>query len=99
VLPAKEIGMSAGQRSTRQAGANSMNAYAVTALSQYATASRVPQTGIYEIIHHGQHREAHEAVLIAGNPIPRCEGCGEAVELRFLRSVPHTFQGGFRIDA
>lgn len=76
-----------------------MNAYAVTALSQYATASRVPQTGIYEIIHHGQHREAHEAVLIAGNPIPRCEGCGEPVELRLLRSVPHTFQGGFRIDA
>jgi hypothetical protein len=91
--------MRAGQKSTRQAAANSVDAYAVTALSQCATGSRVPQTGVYEIIHHGRRRESHEAVLIAGNPIPRCEGCREPLAFRLLRSVPHTFEGGFRIDA
>lgn len=91
--------MRAGQKSTRQVAANPVYAHVVTSLSHCATQSRVPHTGIYEIIHHGHHREAREAVLIAGNPIPRCEGCGEPVQFRLLRSVPHSFQGGFRIDA
>jgi hypothetical protein len=91
--------MMAGQRSTRQAAANSVNASGVIAASQCATRSRVPQTGIYEITHDGGRREPREAVLIAGNPIPRCEGCGEPVVFRLLRSVPHAFEGGFRIDA
>jgi len=91
--------MSVGQKAKTQASANPGNANVVTSLIKSVSESRVPQTGIYEIIHHGRHPEAHEAVLIAGNPIPCCEGCGQPVELRLLRSVPHAFHGGFRIDA
>jgi hypothetical protein len=91
--------MRVGQKSKMQASVNPVDAHVVNSLIQCATGSRVPQTGIYEIIHHGRRRESHEAVLIAGNPIPRCEGCREPLAFRLLRSVPHTFEGGFRIDA
>jgi len=91
--------MRASQKSTRQEAQHSMNAHAVASLLQGATGSCVPQTGIYEIIHRGRHREAHEAVLIRGNLFPACEGCGENVQYRLLRSVPYIFRGGFRADA
>ncbi len=62
--------MRVGQKPKMQASVNPVNAHVVTSLLQCATGLRVPQTGIYEIIHHGRHRESHETVLIAGNRIP-----------------------------
>jgi len=91
--------MKASQKSTRQEAEHSMNVHAVASFLRSATGSRVPQTGIYEVIHRGRHREAHEAVLIGGNVFPACEGCGESVQFRLLRSVPYIFRGGFRADA
>ena len=91
--------MRASHKSIRQAAANPAKARAVTSLIQGAMGSRVPETGIYEIIHCGQHRQAHEAVLISGNRFPRCEGCGKNVRFRLLRSAPYTFGGGFRTEA
>jgi hypothetical protein len=91
--------MKASQKSTGRQAEDFMNAHAVATLYQGATGSRVPQTGIYEVIHRGRRREAHEAVLIGGNVFPACEGCGEAVQFRLLRSVPYIFRGGFRTDA
>jgi len=87
------------QKSTRQEAVPSVNVYAVTSLIQGASGSRVPQTGIYEMIHHGQPRQAHEVVLIRGNRFPRCEGCGEDVRFRLLRTTPFVFHGGFRPEA
>ncbi|HEU5235364.1 MAG TPA: hypothetical protein VFU50_21080 [Terriglobales bacterium] len=91
--------MKDSQKSIRQQAQDFMNAHAVASLLDCATGSRVPQTGIYEVIHRGRHRESHEAVLISGNVFPACEGCGAAVQFRLLRSVPYIFRGGFRTEA
>lgn len=88
--------MKAGRKSKRQEAVLStdghgLNGHGAKSLIQYTTGSRVLQSGIYEIIHHGRHRQAHEAVLISGNPFPRCEGCGEDLKFRLLRAVPYIF--------
>jgi len=54
----------------------------------YQAGDPVPATGIYEIIPHGQHRQAHEVVLISGDRFPDCEGCREEVRFRLLRTAP-----------
>lgn len=88
--------MKASRKSKRQEAVPSgngrrANGNGAKSLIQYTTGSRVSQSGIYEIIHPGRHRQAHEAVLISGNPFPRCEGCGEDLKFRLLRAVPYIF--------
>jgi len=80
-----------GRRLGRKEGAPSVNGCSGNSAVEYATGSRVPQTGIYEVIHHGQHRQAHEAVLVSGNRFPRCEGCGDDLGFRLVRAVPYIF--------
>ena len=84
--------MRASQKSKGQEAAPAVNADAVTSVIPCVSGSRVPESGIYEVIHHGQHRQAHEAVLIGGNLFPRCEGCGEVLRFRLLRTAPYIFQ-------
>ena len=50
------------------------------------------ETGIYEVIHASDHRAAHEAVMLAGDPFPACDTCGEEVRFRLLRTAPYIFQ-------
>ena len=82
----------ASQGSKGQEAAHPVNVDVVTPVIQCVSGSRVVQSGIYEAIHYGRHRQPHEAVLIAGNLFPRCEGCGEILRFRLLRAVPHIFQ-------
>jgi hypothetical protein len=51
----------------------------------------VMATGIYEIIHGGQHRPTHEVILIRDERFPSCEGCGAALRIRLLRAAPYIF--------
>ena len=84
--------MRTSQRSKGQEAVHSASVHAVTSVIQCVSGSRVPQSGIYQAIHYGQHRQPHEAVLIAGNLFPRCEGCGEVLQFRLLRAVPYIFR-------
>jgi hypothetical protein len=52
----------------------------------------VPESGIYEVIHDGEHRQAHDAVMILGNHFPTCETCNERVRFRIVRTAPYIFQ-------
>lgn len=52
----------------------------------------VPQSGIYEVIHDMEHRQAHDAVMIMGNQFPTCETCNGRVRFRIVRSAPYIFQ-------
>lgn len=83
--------MRASQKSKRQEAVDSVNAHAVISLVQYMTGLHVSQTGIYEIIHHGQHFGSYEVVLISGNCFPHCEVCGEEVRFRLLATSPYIF--------
>jgi hypothetical protein len=52
----------------------------------------VRQSGIYEVIHDRNHREAHEVVMISGENFPDCETCKEKVRFRLIRTAPYIFQ-------
>ncbi|ABF39265.1 hypothetical protein Acid345_0260 [Candidatus Koribacter versatilis Ellin345] len=52
----------------------------------------VRQSGIYEVVHDGEHRAAHEVVMIAGDAFPNCETCDQNVRFRLVRTAPYIFQ-------
>lgn len=58
----------------------------------YRPGDAVPQSGIYEVIHDMEHRQAHDAVMILGNQFPTCETCNESVRFRIVRTAPYIFQ-------
>jgi hypothetical protein len=51
----------------------------------------VRESGIYEIVHDGQHRQAHEVVMIANERFPTCENCLDRVRFRLVRTAPYIF--------
>jgi len=58
----------------------------------YRAGEVVRQSGIYEVIHDRDHREAHEVVMISGERFPDCETCKEKVRFRLIRTAPYIFQ-------
>jgi len=63
-----------------------------TALPLFRPGDAVPESGIYEVIHDADHRQAHDAVMIMGNRFPTCETCNERVRFRIVRTAPYIFQ-------
>ena len=52
----------------------------------------VRETGIYEVCHAGDHRAAHEVVMLAGDLFPTCDTCQGMVRFQLLRTAPYIFQ-------
>lgn len=52
----------------------------------------VRQSGIYEVVHDGDHRAAHDVVMLAGDVFPPCETCAERARFRLVRTAPYIFQ-------
>jgi hypothetical protein len=63
-----------------------------SASRRYTAGDTVRQSGIYEVIHDRDHREAHEVVMISGELFPDCETCKEKVHFRLVRTAPYIFQ-------
>lgn len=63
-----------------------------TALPLFKPGDTVPESGIYEVVHEGDHRQAHDAVMIHGDLFPTCETCNEQVRFRIVRTAPYIFQ-------
>jgi hypothetical protein len=59
---------------------------------RYRAGDTVRQSGIYEVIHDRDHRDAHEVVMISGERFPDCETCKEKVRFRLVRTAPYIFQ-------
>jgi hypothetical protein len=59
---------------------------------RYRSGDMVRQSGIYEVIHDRNHRDAHEVVMISGERFPDCETCKEKVRFRLVRTAPYIFQ-------
>jgi hypothetical protein len=59
---------------------------------KYRAGDNVRQSGIYEVVHDRDHREAHEVVMIGGEHFPDCETCKEKVRFRLVRTAPYIFQ-------
>jgi hypothetical protein len=58
---------------------------------QFKAGDRVPETGIYEVVHAEGHRPPHEVVLHGEDAFPDCEHCGGSVRFRVLRTAPYIF--------
>ena len=59
---------------------------------RYRAGDTVRQSGIYEVTHDRDHREAHEVVMISGEYFPDCETCKDKVRFRLVRTAPYIFQ-------
>jgi len=57
----------------------------------FAGGEPIPESGIYEVIHHNAHRATHESVLVKGDPFPLCEVCETQVRFRAVRVAPYIF--------
>ena len=44
------------------------------------------QGGIYQVIHHA-HRRPHKVLVLKGDRLPQCKGCGQAVRFRLIKHV------------
>jgi hypothetical protein len=52
----------------------------------------IPESGIYEVLHEGAHRETHESVLVKGDRFPACDICDSRVRFRVVRTAPYIFE-------
>jgi hypothetical protein len=59
---------------------------------RYRAGDTVRLSGIYDVIHDRNHREAHEVVMISGERFPDCETCKDKVRFRLVRTAPYIFQ-------
>lgn len=51
----------------------------------------VLESGIYEVIHDKNHRQAHEAVMYRSDLFPVCDQCELRVRFKLIRSAPYIF--------
>jgi hypothetical protein len=49
----------------------------------------VKKSGIYSVVHDGEHADAHEVTCVAGKAFPPCMKCGERVRFLLVRHAKH----------
>jgi hypothetical protein len=59
--------------------------------SMFLPGQPVLESGIYEVIHDKNHRQAHEAVMYRSDLFPVCDQCELRVRFRLIRSAPYIF--------
>ncbi len=59
--------------------------------SMFLPGQPVIESGIYEVIHDKDHRQAHEAVMYRADLFPVCDQCGMKVRFKLIRSAPYIF--------
>ena len=58
----------------------------------FSAGETIRETGIYEVVHDGAHRSAHEVVMLNGDAFPACDTCATKVRFRLVRTAPYIFQ-------
>jgi hypothetical protein len=62
-----------------------------THASMFLPGQPVLESGIYEVIHDKDHRQAHEAVMYRSDLFPVCDQCELRVRFKLIRSAPYIF--------
>jgi hypothetical protein len=57
----------------------------------FGAGETVRETGIYEVLHDRNHRQAHEAVMLHDDAFPFCDSCKDRVRFRLVRTAPYIF--------
>ena len=55
----------------------------------YRPGDLAPVSGIYRVVHGGQHRQPHEALVIRGEQLPACRTCRAMVAFQVVHPVSH----------
>ena len=50
---------------------------------------KVPQSGIYKVVHDTVHNEEHEVTAVLGEPFPPCNDCGDHPRFTLIRAAHH----------
>jgi hypothetical protein len=50
---------------------------------------KVPESGIYQVLHRNCESQAFEAILLAGHTVPECRLCGSSARYQLIRPIPH----------
>ncbi len=49
----------------------------------------VPHSGIYQVIHDGNHRTPHDVTCVYGKVFPPCKGCGNHPRFKLIQAARH----------
>lgn len=52
-------------------------------------AERVPESGIYDVIHRNCHSQVVQALFVQGESFPECRFCGNRVRFQLNQAMPH----------
>ena len=63
------------------------NKEALNSELSYRPGERIPQTGIYELIHASGN--INTVVLVRDEEFPTCRECGTQVRFRLVKAAPH----------
>lgn len=50
---------------------------------------KVPNSGIYRVVHDKNHASAHEVTCVYQEPFPPCNHCGHGVRFELVRAAIH----------
>ena len=50
---------------------------------------RVPESGIYDVMHRSCHSQVVQAMFVQGESFPECRFCGVRVRFQLHQAVPH----------
>ena len=56
---------------------------------EFKPGKKVPQSGIYDVLHDNEHRQKHQVTCIYGEHFPPCNHCGKGVTFRLARMAIH----------
>ncbi len=56
---------------------------------RFKSGDKVKKSGIYSVLHEGEHADAHDVTCIAGKMFPECGECGGAVRFLLVRHATH----------
>jgi hypothetical protein len=55
----------------------------------FKAGEKVKKSGIYSVLHGGEHADTHEVTCVAGRTFLPCDQCGEGVRFLLVRHAKH----------
>jgi hypothetical protein len=58
-------------------------------MTAYKPGDKVPESGIYKVVHDPNHAKEHEVTCVYGGTFPPCNGCGDHPRFTLIRGAHH----------
>jgi hypothetical protein len=57
--------------------------------TEYKPGDKVPNSGIYKVVHDNKHVQEHEVTVVANEHFPPCNHCGNHPRFTLIRAAIH----------